>query len=140
MPEDYIEFDERFRNKAARSELSKDAFRERVHGYAVQLVQSVCSGDELCTMTRTVIGGFHICIFFNITSNDQIGTKKWVLRVPIPGQHGRDLLDEKFRSEVATMKLVYLGTCLAMEVTNYSAYIYLPMLLSLLHVSSLTVF
>jgi hypothetical protein len=54
-------------------------------------------------MTRTIIGGFHICIFFDITSANE-RTKKWVLRVPIPGEHGGDLLDEKFRSEVATMK------------------------------------
>jgi hypothetical protein len=106
MPEDYIEFDEQFRSEAARCKISKEAFQKRVHGYAVQLVQSVCSSNELCTMTRTVIGGFHICIFFNISSNGQIGTKRWVLRVPIPARHGGDLLDEKFRSEVATIKLV----------------------------------
>lgn len=107
MPKDYIEFDERLRTEVARSKPSKEAFRERVHGYAVQLVQSVCNRDELCTLTRTIIGGFHICIFFDITSENETATKKWVLRVPIPRNHGGDLLDEKFRSEVATMNLVY---------------------------------
>ena len=106
MPEYYIEFDERLRSETARHKLGKEAVRERVHGYAMQLVQSFCNSDDLCTMTRTIIGGFHICIFFNIAVRDEIG-KKWVLRVPIPGEHGGDLLDEKFQSEVATMKLVY---------------------------------
>jgi hypothetical protein len=30
--------------------------------------------------------------------------KKWVLRVPIPWKHTKNLLDEKFRAEIATMK------------------------------------
>lgn len=82
-------------------------FKNECNGYAASLVQSFCSSDNLCTMTRTIIGGFHICIFFDIESNSEAGMKKWVLRVPIPGAYGGDLLDEKFRSEVATMKLLF---------------------------------
>ena len=136
MPTDYIEFDERFRSEAARCKLSKEAFRDQVHGYAVPLVKSVCGNDKLCTMTRTVIGGFHICIFFDISLNGPVGMNKWVLRVPIPGQHGGNLLGEKFRSEVATMKLVHPNICLTMEFTNSGTYTFLPMLPFQSHVSS----
>jgi hypothetical protein len=108
MPDYYIEFDEQLSSDAARYKLSKDEFRERVYSYAAQLVQSFCTSDELCTMTKIIIGGFRICMFFDIASHSKTRTKKWVLRVPIPGQHGGDLLDDKFRSEVATMKLVLL--------------------------------
>lgn len=109
MPDHYIEFDEQLRSEVARYKLSKDAFRERVHGYAAQLVQLFCSSDDVCTITGTIIGGFHICIFFDIISDSETRTKKWVLRVPIPGEHGGDLLDEKFRSEVANMKYYYVS-------------------------------
>jgi hypothetical protein len=58
-------------------------------------------------MTRTVTGGLFTCMFFDTIVRDEIGIKKWVLRVLIPGAYSGDLLDKKFRSEVATMKLVY---------------------------------
>jgi hypothetical protein len=99
MPEYYIEFDERFWSKAARDKLGKKDVRERVEGYAPQLVQSFCSNDDLCTMTKIIIGGFHICVFFEITVGGKAGVRKWVLRVPILGEHGGDLVDEKFRSK-----------------------------------------
>jgi hypothetical protein len=76
MPEYYIEFNERLRCEAACYKLGKEAVQERVQGYTTQLVQSFCNSDELCTITRTIIGGFHICIVFDITVRDEIGIKK----------------------------------------------------------------
>jgi hypothetical protein len=35
-------------------------------------------------------------MFLDIAPGSDAGTKKWVLRVPIPREHGEDLLDEKF--------------------------------------------
>ena len=87
---------EQLRGEVVHYKLSKDVFQERVNSYAAQLVQSFCTRDDYFTMTKIIIGGFHICMFFDIASHSKTRTKKWVFRMPIPGEHGEDLLDEKY--------------------------------------------
>jgi hypothetical protein len=100
MPEHYIEFDDELRKRRQNHNLAD--FRERVRGYAAELAQLYAQDGHSCTIVETITGGFHVCVVLNVVADRD--AKKWVLRVPIPWKHAENLLDEKFRAEIATMK------------------------------------
>ncbi|KAF4627444.1 hypothetical protein G7Y89_g10713 [Cudoniella acicularis] len=106
MPSHYIEFDKDLRKRTGHHDLP--AFRNKVRGYAVELVQSYAGHGFTCTILETVTGGFHICVILDVVADRE--AKKWVLRVPIPWEHAEDLFNEKFQKEIAQMKHISANT------------------------------
>ena len=78
------------------------AFEAAIEDAAVCAAASSFHGGDACTIFGKKKGGFNLCYFVAFDAGGSDKTDRWVVKIPLVPRLG--CLDEKHKSEIATMK------------------------------------